>query len=170
MKGWLFLFIIVTSSFLESTMMEGDCSNFLPGNNSSLLPKIRRLLWDGKSWGTTWPEACKKYSQVICTVKEWRTKETYRLSCWIFHASDTLNSSAIKQIIRILWSNTSTMETLKQRNISGVLLQYSLCRNLRTIHGHLTFPQNEQSLQPDSFWWNMSQKISCSYANLRIYQ
>lgn len=31
-------------------------------------------------------------------------------------------------------------------------------------------PQNEQSLQPDSFWWNMSQKTSCSNANPHLSQ
>ena len=34
------------------------------------------------------------------------------------------------------------------------------------LRHHLTFPQNEQSLHPDSFWWNISQNTNCSYANL----
>jgi hypothetical protein len=49
------------SSFLESNIGEGGCSNFLLDNNSSLLPKNSRLFGHGKSFGTTWPEACKKY-------------------------------------------------------------------------------------------------------------
>jgi hypothetical protein len=34
------------------------------------------------------------------------------------------------------------------------------------LRRHLTLPQNEQSLHPDSFWWNISQNTNCSYANL----
>lgn len=218
MNRWLLLFTIAISTFLESNIREGGCSNFLLDNNSSLLLKKRRLLGHGKGFGTTWPEACKKYNQNIwkgkvdnVTKKKNLQTELLNFSCkWHiellhcqvdhksslkqhihnggaetveFHKNTValqfspricrIDSSAVDRMVylslaggpddRPVTKSLDTRDSTKHLTAEDLIVEFACICGLGR---HLTFPQNEQSLHPDSFWWNISQNTNCSYANL----